>query len=108
MIGQIVTLKKFFFTLSAADYDYPDLVSLLEANIGATKLTDAERKQLMDDNPLLTDLLFQKRDIVFEKNLDGVGFVDKYWVCFECRWCEGPHIHSSPNLKILDMTMPKM
>lgn len=107
MIGQIVTLK-IFFTLSAADYHYPGLFGLLEPNIGATKLTDAERKQLMDDNPLLTDLLFQKRDIVFEKNLDGVGFVDNYWVCFECRWCESPHIHSSPNLKTLDMTMPKM
>lgn len=60
MIEQI-GLPTLFLTLSAADYQWPDLFKLLAPNVDPDTLTEKDRAKLIQENPLIVDTFFLKR-----------------------------------------------
>lgn len=78
-----------FFTLSAADYHWPDLFRLLldDDALDPDNLTEKERRDLMHDNPDIVAYFLQQRCQLFRKYiLDPIyGVVDSWnrLVCFK-------------------------
>lgn len=54
-----------FFTLSAADYHWPDLYKILAPDLKFEDLSDNDRKVLMHRNPILTSFFFNIELICF-------------------------------------------
>lgn len=92
MIKQ-VGMPHIFFTLSAADYHWPDLFRLL-TDLDPQHVGEAQRRQLMHDNPAIVAWFFQKRcDIFMKKFLTRMFPVKDYWFRFEWQHRGSPHIH---------------
>ena len=83
-----------FFTLSAADYYWPDLFNLLCPNKKYEELSEKEKRQLMHDNPIVTAYFFQQRVKLFIKHVlvPLFGVID-YWYRFEWQNRGSPHVH---------------
>lgn len=91
MIRQL-NMPSVFFTLSAADYHWPDLYRLLRPGIEVEQLSERERALLMHNNPATVSLFFERRvDIFIKKFLIpffNVPLEPKpmcYWFRFELR-----------------------
>lgn len=69
MVRQIGT-PTIFFTLSAADYHWPDLYRIISPEIPTTELTNQMRRRIMHENPNLTAWFFNKRCEIFMKTYD--------------------------------------
>lgn len=83
-----------FFTLSAADYHWPDLFRLLRPNVNPASLTLSERTHLMHDNPFTVAWFFEKRTNIFVSEVISRLFsVRDYWFRFEWQHRGSPHIH---------------
>ena len=103
MVEQIGT-PAVFFTLSAADYHWPDLFRLL-SNTNPEDLTDQQRRELMHDNPGVVAYFFKKRCEIFINNILKPLFgVTDYWYRYEWQFRGSPHVHGilwldgAPNL----------
>ncbi|XP_012146256.2 uncharacterized protein LOC105663231 [Megachile rotundata] len=93
MVNQL-GLPTIFFTLSAADYHWPDLFSLLAPGTDPASLSERQRRDLMHENPLLVAYFFQRScDVFIKKVLRPVFKVADYWSRFQWQWRGSPHIH---------------
>ena len=93
---QAQQLKKptIFFTLSAADYHWPDLFGIFCPEKWYEEISDDEERKLMHDNPLLVGYFFQHRVKLFvEHVLKKVFNVKDYWYRFEWQSRGSPHIY---------------
>ncbi|XP_015793934.1 uncharacterized protein LOC107370453 [Tetranychus urticae] len=108
MVEQLST-PHIFFTLSAADYHWPDLYKILDPTNNIDTSIEANRRRLMHDNPLITAWFFQKRAETFIREVLLPCYnVDDYWYRYEWQWRGSPHIHGvlwlkdGPKLENLD------
>ena len=86
--------QPFFFTLSAADYHWPDLFRLLCPDKHFDDISDKEKRKLMHDNPVLVAYFFQHRVKLFvEHVLKKVFNVKDCWYRFEWQNRGSPHVH---------------
>ena len=92
-------LPAVFFTLSAADYHWPDLFRLLAPG---RNVSEAEH-----DNPDVVAYFFKRRCEVFINTvLKPIFGVVDHWLRFEWQWHGSPHLHgllwldSTPNLDV--------
>ncbi|KAK3920008.1 LOW QUALITY PROTEIN: Putative replication protein [Frankliniella fusca] len=93
MVEQL-DLPTFFITLSAADYHWPDLFRILAPESDIKSLSEKERKQLVQDNPIIVDTFFIKRvEALFEKVLIPKFIVNDYWFRVEYQHRGSPHVH---------------
>uniref|UniRef100_A0A158P537 ATP-dependent DNA helicase n=1 Tax=Tetranychus urticae TaxID=32264 RepID=A0A158P537_TETUR len=93
MVQQIGT-PTIFFTLSAADYHWPDLFRLLSPDNDSNLLSERERIELMHKNPLITSWFFRRRAETFiDKVLKKIYPVNDLWYRYEWQWRGSPHIH---------------
>ena len=77
MVRQIGT-PTIFFTLSAADYHWPDLFRILGHD--ANDLTECQRKDLMHQNPATVAWFFETRCDIFMKKFMKTFFnVKDFW-----------------------------
>lgn len=58
-----------FFTLSVADYRWPDLFKILVPNRNYSELTMVEKMSLINENPILVAHFVQFRVETFESNM---------------------------------------
>lgn len=91
-----------FFTLSAADYHWPDLFRILrprmdralQARLDSDNLSLAERAAIMHDNPSTVAWFFERRCNIFIKDFMMKQFkIIDYWFRFEWQHRGSPHIH---------------
>ena len=71
-----------FFTLSAADLHWPEIYKLLapEEDLSNSSTSMQRRRQLLIENPLIVNTLFQERANYFIKNVLGPKFdVQDFW-----------------------------
>jgi len=93
MVRQLGT-PTIFFTLSAADYHWPDLFKILSPNVNPNSLDEKQRATLMHDNPATVAWFFEKRCDIFMKLFMTKFFAVKdYWYRFEWQHRGSPHIH---------------
>ena len=84
-------LPTLFFTLSAADLQWPELANLLDVD-DPQNCTD--RAKAVVDNPCLTDWFFYNRVMKFmEMFFIGILKANDYWLRFEYQHRGSPHIH---------------
>ncbi|KAL7304776.1 hypothetical protein TKK_0003004 [Trichogramma kaykai] len=83
-----------FFTLSAADYHWPDLFRLLAPSTDYSDLQSEQKRNLMHDNPLIVGYFFKERvELFMSKVLIPVFRVKDYWYRFEWQNRGSPHVH---------------
>lgn len=83
-----------FFTLSAADYHWPDLFRILAPGREVGQLDASERRNLMHDNPADVAWFFNKRCDKFMKHVMKPLFgIKDFWYRFEWQHRGSPHIH---------------
>lgn len=83
-----------FFTLSAADYHWPDLFKVIVPEKNFENLNETDRKNLMHKNPLITSYFFQYRMDQFVKLvLRPIFMVTDIWYRFEWRNRGSTHTH---------------
>lgn len=87
-----------FFTLSAADMQWPDLFNLLDPLKKLQSLSHFEQKRerakLLNENPIIASWFLQKRvDIFFEHFLLKEFSVVDYWYRFEWQHRGSGHVH---------------
>lgn len=93
MVRQI-GLPTIFFTLSAADYHWPDLFRLIVPGQDPAQFTERERHELMHDNPFLTANFFNIRAQAFIDLFIKRFFpVADFWYRFEWQHRGSPHVH---------------
>ena len=84
-------LPTVFFTLSAADLQWPELANLL--NVGETE-DSAARSRAVVENPCMADWFFYHRVLKFmDIFFVGILKAKDYWVRFEYQHRGSPHIH---------------
>lgn len=84
-------LPTVFFTLSAADLQWPELASLL--NVGETE-DSAARSRAVIENPCMADWFFYQRVLKFmDMFFIGILKAKDYWLRFEYQHRGSPHIH---------------
>lgn len=86
-----LSLPTVFFTLSAADLQWPELADLLDVD---EPQNSAARSRAVVENPCLTDWFFYHRvikfmDVVFTRILNA----NNYWLRFEYQHRDSPHVH---------------
>lgn len=98
--GELINMCKqlgspqIFFTLSAADYHWPDLFKLIAPNQNFEDLNEEMRKELMHKNPLITSYFFQYRMELFMKLiLIPIFKVVDYCYRFEWQGRGSTHAH---------------
>ncbi|KAL7290849.1 hypothetical protein TKK_0015583 [Trichogramma kaykai] len=83
-----------FFTLSAADYHWPDLYRLLAPSTDYSDLQSEQKRKLMHDNPLIVGYFSKERvELFMSKVLIPVFRVKDYWYRFEWQNRGSPHVH---------------
>lgn len=83
-----------FFTLSAADYHWPDLFRLLSPQREPSSLAERERRELMHQNPMIVAWFFDLRTNVFMKKVMCKYFnVKDFWFRYEWQHRGSPHVH---------------
>ncbi|MCL7028421.1 hypothetical protein MKW94_024005 [Papaver nudicaule] len=87
-----------FFTLSAADLQWPELYSLLDPENKLETLDPVERRRekgrLMNENPLIVSWFFQKRvSVFFKEYLKKQFLVVDYWYRYEWKNRGSGHVH---------------
>lgn len=93
MVRQLGT-PTIFFTLSAADYHWPDLFRILSPDTDPNLLDERQRSTLMHENPSTVAWFFQKRcDIFMKKFMTRFFPVKDFWYRFEWQFRGSPHIH---------------
>lgn len=93
MVRQI-GMPTIFFTLSAADYHWPDLFRLLQPNSNPDSLNDQERRVLMHENPAKVAWFFKERCDIFMREFMMKFFsVKDFWYRYEWQHRGSPHIH---------------
>jgi len=93
MVRQLGT-PTVFFTLSAADYHWPDLFRLLCPTVDPDTLSEGQRSALMHDNPYTVAWFFEKRcDLFMKKFLMKFFAIKDFWWRFEWQFRGSPHIH---------------
>ncbi|KAE8739288.1 hypothetical protein FOCC_FOCC015211 [Frankliniella occidentalis] len=91
MVNQIGT-PTIFFTLSSADYYWPDLYRLLGHSVNDLSLR--ERGQLLAQNPLVVDSFFYMRSKYFLENCFKKHFeVTDMWYRYEFQHRGAIHLH---------------
>lgn len=100
-----------FFTLSVADYRWPDLFKTIAPNRTFESLTEKDREELMHANPLITSFHFQQRVKLFIKYVIKPIFEvsDVYYRCeWQNRCSTHTHsvlwIHDAPSFNEFDHT----
>lgn len=80
-----------FFTLSAADLQWPELAHLLDVEVPQSS---AARSRAVIENPCMADWFFYQRVIKFMNvfYMDIMGAND-YWLRFEYQHRGSPHVH---------------
>lgn len=85
---------RIFFTLSAADYHWPDLYKVIAPNRKFEDLTSEDRRELMQQNPILVGYFFQYRLEQFVKLvLKPVYNIVDYWYGDEWQSRGSTHAH---------------
>lgn len=83
-----------FFTLSAADYHWPDLFRILVPGRDPDSLTERERADLMHDNAYVVAWFFYQRCDIFMRVFLKVFFnITDFWYRFEWQSRGSPHVH---------------
>ncbi|MCL7044102.1 hypothetical protein MKW94_009965, partial [Papaver nudicaule] len=87
-----------FFTLSAADLQWPELFALLDPENRLETLDPIERNRekarLLNENPLVASWFFQKRvQLFFKEYLKKEFLVVDYWYRFEWQHRGSGHVH---------------
>lgn len=85
-----------FFTLTAADFHWPDLFRVLtsRSDVEISELTDFDRAKLLQEKPILVAWFFQKRiEIFMKKFVIPIFNVRNYWYRFDWQNRGTPHIH---------------
>jgi len=84
-------LPTVFFTLIAADLQWPELARLL--NVAHPEVS-AARSRAIVDNPCLSDRFFYQRVVKFmDLVFSGILNVVDYWLQFEYQHRGSPHLH---------------
>ncbi|KAK3907153.1 ATP-dependent DNA helicase [Frankliniella fusca] len=97
MVHQLGT-PTVFFTLSSADYHWPDLYRLLGYDV--TSLSNAEKSNLISQNPLIADTFFYLRSKFFlEKCFKQQFDVTDIWYRYEFQHRGSIHLHGLAWLK---------
>lgn len=106
-----------FFTLSAADYHWPDLFRILrprmdrdlQARFDSDTLSLNDRATIMHDNPATVAWFFETRcDVFLAEFMKKVFKIADYWYRFEWQHRGSPHIHGimwlqdAPNVDDID------
>ncbi|KAK3922134.1 ATP-dependent DNA helicase [Frankliniella fusca] len=87
-------LPTIFLTLSCADLHWPDLFRVLTGNEDNSKLTEKERRDLLQKNPYIVDSFFHERVECFIETILKPKFkVLDYWYRVEYQHRGSPHIH---------------
>lgn len=83
-----------FFTLTAADYHWPDLFRILRPGIDPQDINERTRKLLMHENPATVAWFFEQRVAQF-MNSFLIPFFDvgDYWYRYEWQHRGSPHVH---------------
>ncbi|KAE8740153.1 hypothetical protein FOCC_FOCC014351, partial [Frankliniella occidentalis] len=93
MIEQI-GMPTLFFTLSSADYHWPELFKLLAPEENIISMSESRRRQLVHENPLLVDMFFSERvDTYIKEVLQKKFSIDDIWFRVEYQHRGSPHIH---------------
>ncbi|KAK3910005.1 LOW QUALITY PROTEIN: ATP-dependent DNA helicase [Frankliniella fusca] len=97
MVDQIGT-PTVFFTLSSADYYWPDLFRLMGHDVNS--LTIQQRAQLLSQNPFIADTFFNLRSKFFLENSFTKHFeVQDMWYRYEYQHRGSIHVHGLAWLK---------
>lgn len=89
-----VGLPSVFFTLSAADYHWPDLFRIICPDRDPASITESQRRRLMHENPATVAWFFEVRSNLFIKEFMCKFFsVQEYWYRFEWQHRGSPHVH---------------
>ncbi|XP_053204723.1 uncharacterized protein LOC128389199 [Panonychus citri] len=98
-----------FFTLSAADYHWNKLFELICPDRPIETITDAERRTLMHENPMITAQFFKTRIDIYRKTvLKTFLNVKDFWMRYEWQFRGSPHVHgllwleNAPDLATID------
>ena len=84
-------LPTLFFTLSAADLQWPELANLLDVD---EPQNSAARSTAVVENPCMTDWFFYHRVIKFmDVFFIGILKAEDYWLRFEYQHRGSPHVH---------------
>jgi len=84
-------LPTIFFTLSAADLQWPELANLLDVS---EPNDSTARAKAVIKNPCLTDWFFYHRVLKFmDSFFVEILKANDYWLRFECQHQGSPHIH---------------
>jgi len=93
MVRQLGT-PTIFFTLSAADYHWPDLFRILCPDTDSNLLDEKQRATLMHENPATVAWFFELRcDAFIKKFLTKFFSITDFWYRFEWQFRGSPHIH---------------
>ncbi|KAK3926425.1 Peroxynitrite isomerase THAP4, partial [Frankliniella fusca] len=83
MVEQI-GLPTVFFTLSAADYHWPQLFKFIAPDEDYSLLTEKRRRELVQENPMLVDMFFTERvDTYIKEVLKKKYEVQDIWFRYE-------------------------
>ncbi|XP_055329698.1 uncharacterized protein LOC129582250 [Paramacrobiotus metropolitanus] len=93
-----VGMPTLFFTLSAADLYWPELLTLMAPETDLVNLTSAdsykERNKLLQDNPAIADWFFTERAQFFIHDVLGPHLkIEDYWYRYEFQHRGSVHLH---------------
>lgn len=116
LVDMVTTLgtPTVFFTLSAADTQWPELFDYLAPGVDQTTLTSTQRYELIRKNPMIVDWFFYKRAEHYVKTvLKGKYKIKDFWYRVEYQHRGSIHLHGilwleeAPDVTDLDSKTPE-